>query len=261
MRRSRSAPRVVLVAALLGIGETALGGAQTATAQHALDSNPAGSHAATATVAAYLDAHPRPASLDGAGAPVSPAALESERAFLLGFPFDAALAQWGCRSVGAGVFEVDGGFAAWMGADCEGTAPPTLDQVITVRGGAAAPNSAGLGAGRGQGEPEWACEVIDEGSHCMDFRPDQVSIAYQWRGAEPIDAILRLGRSTLPAPGCDPGSLETMTPVVTLKPRDSVQIIARVAGSANWSNSIGAVSAEGAVRVLSTMCRFGPDPE
>lgn len=125
------------------------------------------------------------------------------------------------------------------------TAPPAVAPETAVAPAAADPAATG-------DEP---CETLLEGVHCFNFGPERVSATYRWLGEEPIRGRLQLGRSTLPAPGCDVGQPVAASPVLTLDPGDAIVIFTPQARAANWSNAFLEVDQQGrTIGVRSVFC-------
>jgi hypothetical protein len=103
------------------------------------------------------------------------------------------------------------------------------------------------------------CVQIRGGEHCMSFSPGWIRVGYRWLGDEPMYVKVRVGMSSVPSPGCDPGTPVFTTPALLLQPRSSITLHQPAGGVANWSGTALQSDEDGRdLAVRSFACEYGP---
>jgi hypothetical protein len=207
---------------------------------------------AIAEVQAFLDEHPRPEPpAPDAAAEARAAYADAEWAFIRGFPFEAGLAQWGCRSRDGDLLEIEGRPAGWLVIDCAENESPTFAQITAPRTGSKQADARSL-----------VCETLRGGRHCIEFPVEGswVNWSYQWLGLGTIHGSPGLGISSLPAPQCDVGRTLTLWPVVPVESGEVVRSFWQPeVGSFNFSSVFYQGDEQGnRGGIRSLMCAFDP---
>lgn len=252
-----------ITAALLGsiLGLTLLGPvAPAAASDHPMPTKPSlSARAAAQVVQEYLGNHTRPAwPGQRASNDAYAAYADAEYEFFRGYPFDAGIAQWDCKSLGLNQVTLypaaEGRPAATFksfGLDCFGGYQPTSDEVFTIRQAAlAATEDPAI-------DRVVQCQTIAGGSHCISFAGGIVRERYTWLG-NLVYGRVRVGMASVVWPSCNTGSTLATTPVHALTYNQSIVAEYPHPRSANWSLTFDQADSGGTiVGIRSVFCEAG----
>lgn len=240
---------VVAAAALALTGALSAVASSRAAAPGPAPPSPAAQVAAH-VVADYIAGHTRPVSpVYGDPAEDWNAFAGPEYEFLSGFPFEAGLAQWDCRLVGAPQVELipaDDANPAMVfhvyGSNCGDGYRPTPEEVVQVRPttGTSAPESDAPAAA------SLGCSTIAGGSHCLSFTSSQIVGRYTWLGGL-MHGRMRIGNASVVWPSCNSGTTRAATQVTTLTTNDAIEGVLPRTQSANWSLAFDQANAGGVI--------------